>query len=112
MRGSEERTARAKPIARAVARRRTRRRRGRSIVATLLIGFVLVAFAVIWRRSYGITQARRMTDLNRHLVQLEAERQRLSAVIRDESSRTQLGPIVQEFKMHVPDDRQVRMVAR
>lgn len=53
-----------------------------------------------------------MTDLNRHLVQLEAERQRLSAVIRDESSRTQLGPIVQEFKMHVPDDRQVRMVAR
>ncbi|HEY8312255.1 MAG TPA: hypothetical protein VIG47_16935 [Gemmatimonadaceae bacterium] len=80
-------------------------------MAALLIGFVLVASAVIWRRSYGITQARRIADLDRHLVQLEAERQRLSALIRDESSRTQLGPIVQQLGMRVPDDRQVRMVA-
>ncbi|MEO6864732.1 MAG: hypothetical protein ABI229_04710 [Gemmatimonadaceae bacterium] len=101
-------SARAKPA----AKRRTRRRRGRSIMATLLIGFVIVASAVIWRRSYGITQARRIADLDRQLVQLEAERQRLSALIRDESSRTQLGPIVQQLGMRVPDDRQVRMVTR
>lgn len=102
---------RAKPAAK---RRtgRTRRRRGRSIMATLLIGFVIVASSVIWRRSYGITQAHRMADLDRQLVQLEAERQRLSALIRDESSRTQLGPIVQQLGMRVPDDRQVRMVSR
>jgi cell division protein FtsL len=81
-------------------------------MATLLIGFVVVASAVIWRRSYGISQARQMADLDRHLVQLEAQRQRLSAMIRDESSRTQLGPIVQPLGMHVPDDRQVRMVLR
>ncbi len=81
-------------------------------MATLLIGFVIVASAVIWRRSYGITQARRIADLDRQLVQLEAERQRLSALIRDESSRTQLGPIVQQLGMRVPDDRQVRMVTR
>lgn len=81
-------------------------------MATLLIGFVVVASAVIWRRSYGITQARQIADLDRHLVQLEAERGRLSALIRDESSRTQLGPLVQQLGMRVPDDRQVRSVSR
>ncbi|MDQ6737285.1 MAG: hypothetical protein M3Z30_06265 [Gemmatimonadota bacterium] len=81
-------------------------------MAALLIGFVVVASAVIWRRSYGITQARQIADLDRKIVQLEAERQRLSALIRDESSRTQLGPVVQQLGMRVPDDRQVRAVIR
>jgi cell division protein FtsL len=100
--------ARAKPA----AKRRTRRRRGRSIMATLLIGFVVVASAVIWRRSYGITQARHMADMDRRIVQLEAERGRLSALIRDESSRTQLGPVLQQLGMRIPDDRQVRSIQR
>ena len=81
-------------------------------MATLLIGFVIVASAVSWRRSYGITQSRHITDLDRHMVQLEAERERLAALIRDESSRTQLGPIVQQLGMRVPDDSQVRMIQR
>ena len=81
-------------------------------MAALLIGFVVVASAVIWRRSYGITQARQIADLDRKIVQLEAERQRLSALIRDESSRTQLSPALQQLGMHVPDDRQVRAVIR
>ena len=81
-------------------------------MVALLIGFVIVASAVIWRRSYGITQARQIADLDRRLVQLEAERGRLSALIRDESSRTQLGPIVQQLGMRVPDDRQVRSIQR
>lgn len=81
-------------------------------MAALLIGFVVVASAVIWRRSYGIMQARQIAEVDRHIVQLAAERQHLSALIRDESSRTQLGPVVQGLGMHVPDDRQVRAVAR
>jgi len=105
---SDEPKGRARPA----AKRRTQRRRGRSILAALLIGFVVVASAVIWRRSYGITEERHIADLDRHLVQLEAERGRLSALIRDESSRTQLGPLVQRLGMRVPDDSQVRLVAR
>ncbi len=101
-------STRAKPA----AKRRTRKRRGRTIMAALLIGFVVVASAVIWRRSYGITQARHMADLDRRIVQLEAERGRLAALIRDESSRTQLGPIVQQLGMRIPDDRQVRSIQR
>ncbi len=97
---------------RPASKRRSKTRRGRSIVAALLIGFVVVASAVIWRRSYGITQARQLSEMDRRIVQLEAQRQRLSALIRDESSRTQLGPAVQQLGMHVPDDQQVRAVMR
>ena len=100
--------SRAKPA----AKRRSRKWRGRTIMAALLIGFVVVASAVIWRRSYGITQGRHMADLDRRIVQLEAERGRLSALIRDESSRTELGPIVLKLGMRVPDDRQVRSIER
>lgn len=53
-----------------------------------------------------------MADLDRRIVQLEAERGRLTALIRDESSRTQLGPIVQQLGMRIPDDRQVRSIPR
>jgi cell division protein FtsL len=94
------------------AKRAPRQKRGRWIIATLLIGFVIVASAVIWRRSYGITQARETADLNRRIVQLEAERGRLAALIRDESSRTRLGPALQQLGMKVPNDAQVRMVKR
>lgn len=96
--------------ARPAAKRRTRRRRGRSVMATLLLGFVIVASAVIWRRSYGITQSRQLAELDRTLVQLQAERERLASLIRDESSRTQLGPKVQQLGMRVPNDPQVRMI--
>jgi hypothetical protein len=94
------------------ARSARQRRRGRSILAALLVGFVVVASAVIWRRSYGITQARRLAALDRQLVQLEADRARLAGLIRDESSRAQLWPVVQRLGMRVPDDRQVRFIHR
>ena len=36
-----------------MAKRRVARLKGRSVVAILLVAFVAVAAAVIWRRSYG-----------------------------------------------------------
>lgn len=96
----------------AARKRRPKQRRGRSVIATLLAGFLIVAFAVIWRRSYGITQARRLGELDRTVVQLEAERARLAGLIRDESGRAQLAPAVEKLGMRVPDDRQVRIIHR
>lgn len=93
-------------------RRSGKQRRGRSIMAALLVGFVVVASAVIWRRSYGIVQGRRLADLDRQLVQLEADRARLAGQIRDESSRAKLWPIAERLGMRVPDDRQVRFIHR
>lgn len=104
--------AKGRVTKRAATRRGTRQRRGRWIIGALLIGFVVVASAVIWRRSYGITQAREIADLDRGMVQLEAERGRLAALIRDESSLTQLGPVLQRLGMRVPDDAHVRNLPR
>jgi hypothetical protein len=76
----------------------------------LLIGFVLVASAVIWRRSYGITHSRTLSDIERQRVQYESEVARLRGAIRDESSRWRLGPVVERLGMHVPGDAQVRII--
>ena len=83
-------------------------RRGRSWVALALIGFVLVATGVILRRSYGITEARALRDLDRRRAQLLAERAQLETDIRNLSSRVRLAPVAeQRLNMHVPHDSQV-----
>jgi cell division protein FtsL len=87
-----------------------RHARGRSIVGALLIGFVLVSSAVIWRRSYGFTMSRELVKIERDSTQLQGELVRLHSDIRDESSRSKLGAIVQRLGMHVPNDKQVRIL--
>lgn len=87
--------------------------RGRSIVLILLVSFVLVAAAVIGRRSYGYTEARSVTALDRQLSALQAERTRLAGAIRDESGRSKLGPLAeQRLGMKVPADTQVVLIRR
>jgi cell division protein FtsL len=87
-----------------VKRRVTRR----SVVALVLLGFVLVATGVIARRTYGIDQARALRDLDRRRQALEAERVKLDGEIRDASSRAKLAPIAeQRLNMHVPSPDQV-----
>jgi cell division protein FtsL len=88
--------------------RSSRRGRGRSIVALFLVGFVLVAVGVIWRRTYGVAQSRALRELDRRRLDLVAQRTRLESDIRDLSSRARLAPIAeQRLKMHVPNDSQV-----
>ncbi|HXC26104.1 MAG TPA: hypothetical protein VNU46_09330 [Gemmatimonadaceae bacterium] len=92
--------------------RSRRRARGRSIVTALLIGFVLVASLVIWRRSYGFTVSRELVALDQHRKELEAEEAHLHSEIRDGSSRAQLGSVAERLGMHIPNDEQVRMLPR
>jgi cell division protein FtsL len=95
-----------------VAKRKVARR-GRSRVALALVGFVLVAAGVILRRSYGITEARAMRDLDRQRGQLAAERAQLESDIRDLSSRARLAPVAeQRLNMHVPHDSQIVILPR
>jgi cell division protein FtsL len=85
----------------------------RSMIAIVLLGFVLVATGVIARRTYGIGQARQIRDLERRRSALEAERLQLEAAIRDASSRARLAPIAeQRLHMHVPSPDQVIMLPR
>ena len=87
-------------------------RRGR-LVALLLIGFVLVATGVIWRRSQGFARARVLRDLERRRQALVASKMQLESAIRDASSRTRLEPIVKErLNMQLPADSQVIYLQR
>ena len=84
------------------------RLRGRSLVALLLIAFVIVATAVIWRRGYGVARAEEMRTLTRQRNQLRAERTSLERQIGQLTGRTELGGIAeQRLDMHVPADSQV-----
>ena len=102
-----------RPAARSAPRRSGKKSgRGRQL-ALVLIGFLLVATGVIWRRSYGIARARELTELDRRRVQLDARRAQLESEIRDLSSRAKLAPIVeQRLQMHVPADTQVVILPR
>ena len=102
-----------RPVARGSSRKSARRSgRGRQL-ALLLIGFLLVATGVIWRRSYGIARSRELAELGKRRVQLEARRTQLESEIRDLSSRARLAPIVeQRLQMHVPADSQVIILPR
>jgi cell division protein FtsL len=87
--------------------------RGRGLVALILLGFVVVATSVIWRRSYGIAQARSIRQLSAQRSQLEAEKASLEAAVRDAASRVRLGPLVERrLDMKVPSDSQVIILPR
>jgi cell division protein FtsL len=89
-------------------RKTTGRHRGRSIAALLLVGFVVVTTAVIWRRGYGIARAVELRTLARHRDQLRAERTSLERHIADLTGRAQLGGLAErQLDMHVPADSQV-----
>ena len=102
-----------RPAARAPSRKNGKQSgRGRQL-ALLLVGFLLVATGVIWRRSYGIARSRELTELDKRRVQLDARRAQLESEIRDLSSRARLAPIVeQRLQMHVPTDSQVVILPR
>jgi cell division protein FtsL len=95
-----------------VAKGRLGARRGR-LLALLLVGFVLVATGVIWRRSHGFARARVIRDLERRQQALVATKVQLEGAIRAASSRSRLEPIVRvRLQMQVPADSQVIYLRR
>ncbi len=87
--------------------------RGRSLIGLILGAFVLIALAVVWRRTIGISQSEHLAVLDARRVSLESERARLEAEIRDASSRQNLGATVERrLGMHVPTDKQVVILPR
>lgn len=79
----------------------------------VLAAFVLVALAIVWRRTIGIGGSERLAELDAKRVELEGERARLESEIRDASTRQTLGATVERrLGMHVPTDRQVVILPR
>jgi len=92
---------------------RVTRRRGRSVVALTLFGFVLVATSVIWRRTFGQTQSRRVQQLERQRQDLRAQRSQLQREIRDAASREKITATAeQRLRLRMPSDSQVIVIPR
>ncbi|MEJ7808861.1 MAG: hypothetical protein WKG32_00440 [Gemmatimonadaceae bacterium] len=79
--------------------------RGRGLVAIVLVTFVLISVAVVWRRTAGIARARELRELSQRRTVLVAERERLTAEILEASSRGHLAPLAErKLNMHLPRD--------
>jgi cell division protein FtsL len=86
---------------------------GRSLIVLVLFGFFVVAMGVIARRTFGISQARKLRDLELDRDAANAVRVKLEGEIREASSRARLVPIAeQRLHMHVPADSQVIILPR
>lgn len=87
--------------------------RGRSLIFLALLGFLLVATGVIWRRSLGIARARQLRELDERRTALEAQEAALEGAIRDASSRARLAPIAEErLGMRIPPESLVIIIPR
>jgi len=87
--------------------------RGRALVGLTLGAFVLVALAIVWRRTIGISESERLAALDAKRVTLEGERARLESEIRDASAIAILGAAVEHrLGMHIPTDKQVVILSR
>jgi len=83
------------------------------MVAIVLAAFVLVALAIVWRRTIGISESERLATLDAKRVELQGERARLETEIRDASARQNLGTAVERrLGMHIPTDKQVVILPR
>ena len=82
------------------------------MVALVLASFLLVATSVIWRRSLGSQQARRLHALGAKRSELEAQRAQLDGEVRRAVSRPKLVPAAERLGMRVPDDSQVVWLSR
>ena len=79
----------------------------------MLLGFLVIAGAVILRRSYGFAAARELVALDARRAALVAVKLRLEGEVRAASGRARLLPIAeQRLGMHVPSDSQVVILQR
>ena len=87
--------------------------RGRAIVAVALTAFVMMAAAVVWRRSFGIARTRELQLLESRRRQLVAERASLQSAVRQAASRARIGETAeQRLGMRVPSDTLVFILTR
>ena len=87
--------------------------RGRTMVFLGLLGFVLVATGVIWRRSTGVAQARELRELRQRRDALDAQQAALAGAIRDASGRARLARTAEDrLGMRVPPESLVIRLPR
>lgn len=89
------------------------KRRGRQKVAFILLGFLALASAVVWRKSFGFAEGQRVRALAERRTELEARRTRIDGDIRSTLTLRRLGAIVEKrLGLRVPTDSQIILLTR
>lgn len=77
-----------------------------------LVGFMVVASFVVWRRSVGVSTANAMSALSLERRSLETERTTLLRNLETAKSRTRvIAEAERRLGLHVASDSQTRVVA-
>ncbi|MGQ0538075.1 MAG: hypothetical protein ACT4R6_03940 [Gemmatimonadaceae bacterium] len=92
---------------------RRRGRRGRNTVALALFAFLVLATAIVWRKSYGFAEAQRLRSLAQRQMELEARRTKAEGDIRSTLTLRRLGAIAERrLGLRVPADSQIILLTR
>lgn len=89
------------------------KRRGRQKVALVLLSFLVLASAVVWRKSFGFAEGQRVRTLAERRTELDARRTRIEGDIRSTLTLRRLGAIVERrLGLRVPADSQIILLTR
>lgn len=88
-------------------------RSGRRTTALVLLAFLVLASAVVWRKTVGFSEGQKVRELAERRTELASRRTRLEGEIRSNLSLRKLGPIVEKrLGLKVPADSQIILLAR
>jgi hypothetical protein len=85
---------------------------GRVRLVLLMLAFLVITGGVILRRTFGISGAKELLELEARRTATINEKLRLEAEIRSASSRAHLLPVAERLNLHVPADSMVMPIAR
>ena len=95
-----------------MAARKVGKGSGRLRLVLLMLAFLVITGGVILRRTFGISGARELLDLEAKRAALVNDKLRLEGEIRSASSRAHLLPVAERLGLHVPSDSMVIPISR
>jgi hypothetical protein len=85
---------------------------GRMRLVFLMLAFLVITGGIILRRSFGISGATEVRELEARRAAMINEKLRLEGEIRAASSRGRMLPVAERLNLHVPADSQVISIPR
>ncbi len=87
--------------------------RGRSLVIIALLAFVVTAVIVVWRRSRGVEEVRRIAALDAQVRDLTAQQALLERDLREATSSARIKPAAERrLGLRLPSDSQLITLPR
>jgi hypothetical protein len=88
-------------------------RSGRRTTALVLLAFLVLASAVVWRKSVGFAEGQKVRELAERRTELASRRTRLEGEIRSNLTLRKLGAVVEKrLGLKVPADSQIILLTR